>query len=143
MLLKDIVDNSNYITDEELVDSNVVGITNSAIAEINAKCDTNLPLAINDNISAKAYNALKGTWALRLFEPYLSYAIAANDTDENTRDFHYNRFLQAVAEFKDSIDKAILLVDPETNNPTGYQGDSADVAIIDDSDYTYPWKGWF
>ena len=143
MILKDIVDNSNYITDEELVDGNIVGMTNSAIAEINAKCGTELPLAESVNVSGKAYNALKGTWALRLFEPYLSYSIAANDTDAGTRDFHYNRFLQAVSEFKDKIDKAILTIDPETGLPTGYEGDSANFAAIDASDYSYPWEGWF
>lgn len=143
MILKDIVDNSNYVTDEELVDGNIVGMTNSAIAEINAKCSTNLPLAESVNVSGKAYNALKGTWALRLFEPYLSYSIAANDTDAGTRDFHYNRFLQAVTELKDNIDKAILTIDPETGLPTGYEGDSANFAAIDASDYSYPWKGWF
>ena len=143
MLLRDIVDNSNYITDEELVDANIVGMTNSAIAEINAKCSTELPLAVDNNISAEQYNALKGTWALRLFEPYLSYAIAANDTDSETRDFHYNRFLQAVSEFKDNIDKAVLTINPETGLPTGYEGDSADFAVIDNSEYSYPWEGWF
>lgn len=143
MILKDIVDNANYITDEELVDANIVGMTNSAIAEINAKCSTELPLAVSNNISAEPYKALKGTWALRLFEPYFSYSIAANDTDSETRDFHYNRFLQAVAEFKDNIDKAILLVDPETGKLTGYEGSSSDVALIDSSNYSYPWEGWF
>lgn len=143
MFLKDIVDNSNYITDEEIVDSNIVGITNAAIAEINAKCSTNLPLATEDNVSAIRYSALKNTWSMRLFEPYISYAIAANDTDAETRDFHYNRFLQAISELKDNIDKAILTVNPDTGLPTGYEGDSASVATIDASDYSYPWEGWF
>lgn len=143
MLLKDIVDNSNYITDEELVDANIVGMTNSAIAEINAKCGTELPLAVSQNISAQGYNALKGTWALRVFEPYLSYTIAANDTDAETRDFHYNRFLQAVTELKDNIEKAVLTIDPDTGKPTGYEGTSGNMAVIDDTDYNYPWEGWF
>ena len=143
MILKDIVDNANYITDEELVDANIVGMANSAIAEINSRCSTELPLAVSNNISAESYKALKGTWALRLFEPYFSYSIAANDTDAGTRDFHYNRFLQAVSEFKDNIDKAILLIDPETGKETGYAGSYSDVAIIDASNYSYPWEGWF
>ena len=143
MLLKDIVENSNYITDEEIVDSNIVGITNSAIAEINAKCSTNLPLAVAENLSGKEYNALNGTWALRLFEPYLSYAIASNDTDSDTRDFHYNRFLQAVSEFKDNVETAVQEINPTTKEPTGYKGNAATSAMIDASDYLYPWKGWF
>jgi hypothetical protein len=143
MLLKDIVDNSNYITDEELVDANIVGMTNSAIAEINAKCDTELPLAVSQNISAEPYKALKGTWALRVFEPYLSYSIAANDTDSETRDFHYNRFLQAVNELKDNVEKAVLTIDPTTGEPTGYEGTSGNMAVIDATNYRYPWEGWF
>ena len=143
MLLKDIVKNSNYVTDEQLVDANIVGMANSAIAEINAKCSTNLPLAIEKNVSEESYNALKGTWALRVIEPYFSYSIAANDTNSNDRDFHYNRFLQAVMELKEHIEDAILLVDPETNNPTGYQGTSGNSAVIDASDVTFYWEGLF
>lgn len=143
MLLQTIVDNSNYITDEQLADTNIVGITNSAIAEINAKCGTALPLAVQDNVSAVEYKALKNTWALRLFEPYYSFTIASADTDVNARDFHYNRFLQAVNELKEKIADAILLVDPETGEETGYQGTSENMVKINADDYNYPWKGWF
>ena len=142
MLLNTIVANSNYVTDEQLIESNLVGMANSAIAEINAKCSTNLPLFTSDNISAKPYAALLGTWCLRVIEPYFSYSIAANDTDENSRDFHYNRFLQAISELKANIHKAVLLVDPETGEETGYQGNSSNRAIIDRSKLNFHWRGW-
>lgn len=145
MLLNDIVENSNYVTDEELTDNNLVGMANTAIAEVNSKCKTNLPLFTEDNVSGINYIALKGTWCLRLIEPYYSYSIAANDTDTNARDFHYNRFLQALNEFKDSIDDAVLkeIIDPETGigTPTGFEGNAVDMAKIDASEVSFHWLG--
>ena len=141
MILNDIVENSNYVTDEELNDSNLVGMANTAISEINAKVSTNLPLFTEENVSTTPYSALLGTWCLRLIEPYFSYSIAANDTDSNTRDFHYNRFLQAINEFKDNLTNAVLLIDPETGEPTGYEGSSSRSARIDASEVTFDW-GW-
>ena len=141
MLLNDIVENSNYVTDEELNDANLVGMANQAIAEINAKVSTNLPLFTDENVTSVEYSALLGTWCLRLIEPYYSYSIAANDTDSNTRDFHYNRFLQAINELKDNLTNAVLMIDPETGEPTGYAGDSNRSARIDASEVTFDW-GW-
>lgn len=143
MVLNDIVDNSNYVTDEELNDNNLVGMANSAIAEINSKCSTNLPFFVEDNVSTIKYIAVTASWLLRLIEPYLSYSIAANDTNSNDRDFHYNRFLQAIAEFKENGLDDILAIDPETGEETGYAGESSKMAVIDASDVTMHWGGWF
>lgn len=143
MVLNDIVDNSNYVTDEELNDNNLVGMANSAIAEINSKCSTNLPFFVEDNVSTIKYIAVTASWLLRLIEPYLSYSIAANDTNSNDRDFHYNRFLQAIAEFKENGLDDILTIDPETGEETGYAGASSKMAVIDASDVTMHWGGWF
>ena len=44
MNLNDIVLNSNYVTDEEMEDTNIVGIANTAISEVNSKISTNLPV---------------------------------------------------------------------------------------------------
>lgn len=142
MLLNTIVENSNYVTDEELNDLNIVGMANSAIAEINSKCSTNLPLFVQDNVSAIPYKALVGTWALRLVEPYLSYSIAANDDNSNTRDFHYNRFLKAINEFKKHIEDAILEKDPLTGEDTGYIGKGSRKAIMTTKDFGFHWRGW-
>ena len=143
MILNDIVDNSNYVTDEELNDNNLVGMANSAIAEVNSKCSTNLPFFVEDNISTIRYMAVTGSWLLRLIEPYLSYSIAANDTNSNDRDFHYNRFLQAIDEFKENGLDSILTIDPITGEETGYAGSSSKMAVIDASDVTMHWGGWF
>lgn len=141
MLLNDIVKNANYVTDEELNDANLVGMANSAIAEINAKCSTNLPLFVDENVAQTPYGAFKSTWCLRLIEPYFSYSIAANDTDENSRDFHYNRFLQAISELKDNMEAAIVTEDPETGEDTGYMGDAGNIAIIKAEPTMFHWEG--
>lgn len=143
MFLNDIVDNSNYVTDEELNDNNLVGMANSAIAEINSKCSTNLPFFNEDNVSTIQYIAVTPSWLLRLIEPYLSYSIAANDTNSNDRDFHYNRFLQAISEFKENGLDDILAIDPETGEELDYAGSSSKMAVIDASDVTMHWGGWF
>lgn len=142
MLLNTIVKNSNYVTDEVLDTEYLVGIANSAIAEINAKCRTNLPLFVENNILTTAYIALKDTWCLRLIEPYLSYSIAANDTDAESRDFHYNRFLQAISDLKDNIDTAILSINPETGEPTGYTGTASRKAVMNIDKFNFHWRGW-
>lgn len=144
MILSTIVENANYVTDEELLDTNLVGMSNQAIAEVNAKCGTNLPLLTEDNVSTTPYTVLKGTWLLRLIEPYLSYSIAANDTDINNRDFHYNRFLQAIQDFKDRLSDAIQEdIDPETGEVTSnYGGDSERMVKVDATDATIHWIGW-
>ena len=143
MKLTDIVENSNYVTDEELNDNNLVGMANSAIAEVNSKCSTNLPFFVQENVSTTPYNAIKSSWVLRLIEPYLSYSIAANDTNSNDRDFHYNRFLQAIIDFKEKGLDSILTIDPSTGEETGWAGNSSNMAIIDASEVTMHWKGWF
>ena len=142
MLLDDVVKNSNYVTDEEIADANLVGMANSAIAEVNIKCGTALPFFVDDNVSTTAYNAIAAFWVLRLIEPYLAYSIAANDTDTNARDFHYNRFLLAINDFKNNGLDSILAIDPTTGEPTGYAGNSANMAKVDASDVTIHWMGW-
>lgn len=141
MLLDDVVKNSNYVTDEEIADANLVGMANSAIAEVNSKCGTLLPFFVDDNISITSYNAIASFWVLRLIEPYLAYSIAANDTDTNARDFHYNRFLLAISDFRNNGLDSILTIDPETGEETGYAGNSGNMAKIDASDVTLHWMG--
>lgn len=144
MLLSDVVANSNYVTDEELIDNNLVGLSNTGLAEVNSKCRTNLPFFTESNVSETEYTTIPAFWVLRLMEPYLAYGIAANDTDTNARDFHYNRFLQALNEFKSNgIDSIVEEYDPETGEQiTNYAGDSANMAKVDASDVTLHWMGW-
>ena len=142
MKLNEIVANSNYITDEEMNDNNLLGIANLAIAEVNSKASTRLPFFTDNNISAENYVAITPSWLLRLIEPYLSYSIAANDTDADNRDFHYNRFLQAISDFKENGLDDILKTDPTPGEETGYEGTSTRMVAIDASDVTFHWMGW-
>ena len=142
MLINEIVKNSNYVTDEQMVDANLLGISNLAIAEINSKCGTELPFFESSNLSEKVYWALSSSWLLRLIEPYLSYSISSNDSDSVNRDFHYNRFLQAVLEFKEKGLQSIAEVNPETGEEVNFKGTSDNMAIIDASKVTMHWEGW-
>ena len=142
MLLDEIVANSNYVTDEELADTNLVGAANTALAEVNSKCSTNLPFFVEENVSATPYIAITPSWVLRLIEPYLAYVIAANDTDTNARDFHYNRFLVALSDFKSKGLDSILAINPETGEETGYAGDMSNMVTMDVSDVTVHWMGF-
>ena len=137
MSLKEIVENSNYVTDEELTDSNILGMGNTCLSEVNKKCGTLLPFFTMEDISlGDNYDAIPETWVLALVEPYFSYSIAANDGDYNARDFHYNRFLGAVEDFKNS--------GMGTISKKEYKGDSnINVKAIDVSDVTLNWGGWF
>ena len=100
MILKDIYEGSTYMTDEEMSNDQAVAAANQAIAEINTKADTSLPFYENQNYQEIEYDAFGADWQLRLIEPYISFAIATNDSDNNARDFHYNRFLSALSDFK-------------------------------------------
>ena len=142
MKLNDIVANSNYVTDEQIEDSNIVGIANTAIAEVNSKCSTALPFFTEENVSTANYWVVTPSWCLRLIEPYISYSIAANDGDSNTRDFHYNRFLQAIAEFKENGLDDIATKDPTTGEETNFAGGSANMVKVNVSDVTLHWGGW-
>ena len=144
MLLSDVVANSNYVTDEEMADTNLVGLANTALGEVNSKCGTALPFFTEENVSETAYAVIPAFWVLRLIEPYLAYGIAANDTDTNARDFHYNRFLQALNDFKSKgIESIVEEYDPDTGEQiTHYAGNSNDMAKVDASDVTLHWFGW-
>ena len=139
MTLKQIVESSNYVTDEELTDSFLLGMANTAMAEVNAFCGCLLPLWTNESLNdPKAYTALVDSWQIRLIEPYYSYSIAANDGDANARDFHYERFLQALRLFKDGGAGSGGLGDIDKE----YKGDSERYKEIDVSDITVHWMGW-
>ncbi len=135
MKLNDIVKNSNYITDEDLQDNNILGLSNLAIAEVNGRCNTNLPFFTEANLSSESYGVIPAFWVLRLIEPYLSYSIAANEGDANVRDFHYNRFLSAMEDFKNNGLSSI--------SSSSYKADtSAKAKPLNVSDVTMHWRGW-
>lgn len=135
MSLNEIVENSNYVTDEEIVSGNVLGIANTCIAEVNRRVGTALPFFTEESLTdGDVYDAIPDYWVFALFEPYCAYAIMANDGDTNARDFHYNRFTAALKDFKDNgID---------TITSSSYMGDTVKSTPIDVSDVTVHWGAW-
>lgn len=146
MILKDIYEGSTYMTDEEMSNDQAVAAANQAIAEINTKADTSLPFYENQNYQEIEYDAFGADWQLRLIEPYISFAIATNDSDNNARDFHYNRFLSALSDFKnkglDSI-KTTYIDEDGNEQPTGYEGNSKRVLKVNYNDRINPFAGWW
>lgn len=141
MTLRDVVSNSQYITDEDIDNNNLLGMANNAIAEINSKVKTNLPLCTSDNLT-NDYWALKGTWFLRLLEPYVSFTIMANDGDI-VRNEHYQRFLDALNDFKKNglgdIEDTYPEGHPSAGDPTNFGGKSGRKALMDVSERTIIW----
>lgn len=146
MLLKDIYESSTYITDEEMTASQVVAAANACLAEVNTKAKTNLPFFSENNYQGDDYIAFSSSWQMRLIEPYLSYSIASNDSDTNARDFHYNRFLAALSDFKShGIDSILTETTDEEGNiiETGYGGNSKRVVPINAQARANPFGGWW
>lgn len=145
MTLQGVVDNSNYMTDENMISSNLLGIANNAISEVNAKVKTKLPFFTDANISSKDYWAIPDFWVLRLIEPYYSFVIMANDGDTDARDFHYNRFLAALEDFKENGIGDIATVypdgEPNAGEETGFQGNSVKFTKVDVSERTVKYFG--
>ena len=146
MILKDIYESSNYITDEEMSTEQAINSANGAIAEINTRVGTNLPFFIAENYQEVEYDAFSASWQLRLLEPYLSFTIATNDSDSDARDFHYNRFNIALAEFRtnglDSI-KTTYIDEFGNEQETGYAGNAKRVVKIDATSRVNPFSGWW
>lgn len=146
MTLQGVVQNSNYMTDEDMISSNLLGIGNNAISEVNAKVGTKLPFFEDANIAAKDYWAIPDFWVLRLIEPYYSFVIMANDGDVDARDFHYQRFLAALEDFKDNglDDIADKYPDDDPDHPgedTGFAGDVVKHIELDVSERTVKYFG--
>ena len=143
MKLRDVLENSTYVTDEDITDTNLLGMANNAIAEVNAKAKTRLPFFTSANVLTEDYWAVEGFWVLRLIEPYISYSIKANDDDINGRTFHYNRFLEAVMDFKDNGIGDIATIYPEgTENAgesTNFNGNSGRMRYIQNDATFFDW----
>ena len=135
MSLNEIVENSNYVTDEEITSDRVLGIANQCIAEVNRRVGTALPFFDANSLTDDgAYDAIPNYWVVALLEPYYSYSIMANDGDSNARDFHYERFTAALGDFKDKG------IDEITSSK--YAGNNVKSAEIDVSDVTVHWGEW-
>lgn len=139
MLLKEISNSSNYITDENIQQVNLISTINQAIAHVNTKARTELPFAIAENIDLKEYKALSNNWQIRLFEPYTSWVIASSD-ESDTTDWHWQRFLMALNDFVNSDGSGINeLIDPVTGESTNYKGTFGNVKKMDAKETAMNW----
>lgn len=144
MLLEEIYENSVFISDEETTSDLVVSIANQCFSVVNSKVGTNLPFFTDDNYSAETYDAVTPSWQFRLIEPYLTWAILNNDgSDNNLLNMHYQRFLDALEDFK-MMGLDDIKTEDADGNPTGYEGNSKRTAKITHTNCTVnPFRGWW
>ena len=77
MTLSDIVNNSQFFTDETVAQINSVSVANKALSIINTECKTLFPFMEN---LTDVYNYMPKNWLFSLLSPYISYAIKMNDS---------------------------------------------------------------
>lgn len=143
MQLINIYDNSAYISDEEMDMDTIVRIANQCFSVVNSKVGTALPFFTEDNYNTTNYDAVTDSWQYRLIEPYMTWAILNNDGAENgLLDDHYQRFLDALNDFKNNGLDDIKMEDGD-GNPTGYEGNAFKnkSAQVVHNAYVNPWFG--
>lgn len=140
MTLKEIVTNSQYLTDETISDANLVAVANGCIAHINTEVGCALPFYTTANLTTEDYEAFSDSWQLRLLEPYICFGIFSNDTSLSDANFHLGRFELALKSF---IKKGIstIVTEDDEGVETGYFGDAYQGYDIDITDRTV--DGWF
>lgn len=144
MQLIDIYNNSAYISDEEMEMNRIVSIANQCFSVVNSKVGTNLPFFTDENYNTVNYDAVSDSWQYRLVEPYMTWAILNNDGAENgLLDDHYQRFLDALNDFKNSGLDDIKMTDGD-GNPTGYEGNAfknKNAKVVHNNICVNPWFG--
>lgn len=143
MFLLDIYENSAYISDEEMDMDTIVRIANQCFSVVNSKVGTNLPFFTEENYNTTLYDAVTASWQYRLIEPYMTWAILNNDGAENALlDDHYERFLDALNDFKNNGLDDIKMEDGDGNS-TGYEGNAFKdkAAQVVHNTYVNPWFG--
>lgn len=143
MQLINIYDNSAYISDEEMDMDTIIRIANQCFSVVNSKVGTALPFFTEDNYNTTNYDAVTDSWQYRLIEPYMTWAILNNDGAENgLLDDHYQRFLDALNDFKNNGLDDIKMEDGD-GNATGYEGNAFKnkSAQVVHNAYVNPWFG--
>lgn len=100
MTLSDIVNNSQFFTDETVAQINSVSVANKALSIINTECKTLFPFMEN---LTDVYNYMPKNWLFSLLSPYLSYAIKMNDSSLSEADRYLEEFYRALNNFKDNL----------------------------------------
>ena len=119
MTLQDIVNNSQFFTDETVAQINSVSVANKALSIINTECKTLFPFM--ENLS-DTYSYMPRNWLFALLSPYLSYAIKMNDSSLSEADRYLEEFYRALNNFKDNLGSLISTYD-ETDPESGISPD--------------------
>lgn len=112
MTLAEIVQNSQFFTDESIDQSNSINVANKALAIVNTECKTLFPNITGLNTT---YTYMPSKWLFALLSPYISYAIKMNDSSLTEADRYLEEFYRALNNFKDSLGQ--LVADYDNTDP--------------------------
>ena len=115
MTLQEVITNSQFFTDETVIQVNSLSVANKALSIINTECKTLFPFM--DNVT-DTYSYMPSNWLFALLSPYLSYAIKMNDSSLSEADRYLDEFYKALNNFKDSLGSLISSYD-ETDPESG------------------------
>ena len=119
MTLQEVITNSQFFTDETVIQVNSLSVANKALSIINTECKTLFPFM--DNVT-DTYSHMPSNWLFALLSPYLSYAIKMNDSSLSEADRYLDEFYKALNNFKDSLGSLISSYD-ETDPERGISPD--------------------
>lgn len=108
MTLQDIITNSQFFTDETIVQINSLSVANKALSIINTECNTLFPFM--ESLNAM-YSYMPSNWLFALLSPYLSYAIKMNDSSLTEADRYLDEFYRALNNFKDKLGSLLASYD--------------------------------
>lgn len=123
MTLQEIINNSQFFTDESIEKLNSVNVANKALAIVNSECKTLFPKMEN---TTDTYTYMPDHWLFALLSPYISYAIKMNDSSLSEADRYLEEFYRALNNFKDSLGSLIANYD-ETDPNSGISSDMVEV----------------
>ena len=119
MTSQDIITNSQFFTDETIIQINSLSVANKALSIINTECNTLFPFMENLN---DMYSYMPSNWLFALLSPYLSYAIKMNDSSLTEADRYLDEFYRALNNFKDKLGSLLASYD-ETDPESGISTD--------------------
>ena len=119
MTLQDIITNSQFFTDETIIQINSLSVANKALSIINTECNTLFPFM--ESLNAM-YSYMPSNWLFALLSPYLSYAIKMNDSSLTEADRYLDEFYRALNNFKDKLGSLLSSYD-ETDPDSGISPD--------------------
>lgn len=88
---------SDSYTDEALTKNQVLYYANKAVAIINSRLRTELPLFVDNTTD---YTALTETWLMYLILPYINYSIKMNDSSLAEAGRYESEFWAAFTDFE-------------------------------------------